>query len=69
MAYNSFDETILGLLDIATQAGYMFEKSSNNVINPVKKLCTKIFDFSINSNNNFTHSSSNSNHFLFTTRS
>ncbi len=31
MAYNSFDETILGLLDIATQAGYMFEKSSNYV--------------------------------------
>ena len=28
-ADNSFDETILGLLDIATQAGYIFEKSSN----------------------------------------
>ena len=28
-ADNSFDETILGLLDIATQAGYVFEKSSN----------------------------------------
>ena len=25
----SFDETILGLLDIATQAGYVFERSSN----------------------------------------
>lgn len=28
-ADNSFDETILGLLDIATQTGYIFEKSSN----------------------------------------
>ena len=28
-ADNSFDETILGLLDIATQAGYVFEKSNN----------------------------------------
>ncbi|MBP3686774.1 MAG: hypothetical protein J6J35_00235 [Alphaproteobacteria bacterium] len=28
-ADNSFDETILGLLDIATKAGYIFEKSSN----------------------------------------
>lgn len=28
-ADNSFDETILGLLDIAMQAGYIFEKSSN----------------------------------------
>ena len=28
-ANNSFDETILGLLDIATQAVYIFEKSSN----------------------------------------
>ena len=28
-ADNRFDETILGLLDIATQAGYIFEKSSN----------------------------------------
>ena len=26
---NSFDETILGLLDIATQAGDVFEKSNN----------------------------------------
>ena len=26
---DSFDETILGLLDIATQAGYVFEKSNN----------------------------------------
>ena len=25
-ANNSFDETILGLLDIATQSGYIFEK-------------------------------------------
>ena len=28
-ADNYFDETILGLLDIATQSGYIFEKSSN----------------------------------------
>ena len=28
-ADSTFDETILGLLDIATQAGYFFEKSSN----------------------------------------
>ena len=28
-ADNSFDETILGLLDIAIQAGYVFEKSNN----------------------------------------
>ena len=28
-ADTNFDETILGLLDIATQAGYFFEKSSN----------------------------------------
>ena len=28
-ADSSFDETILGLLDIATQAGYVFEKSHN----------------------------------------
>ncbi len=28
-ADNSFDETILGLLDIATQSGYVFEKSNN----------------------------------------
>lgn len=28
-ADSSFDETILGLLDIATQAGYVFERSSN----------------------------------------
>ena len=28
-ADSSFDNTILGLLDIATQAGYVFEKSSN----------------------------------------
>ncbi|MBQ8677538.1 MAG: hypothetical protein IJ529_03615 [Alphaproteobacteria bacterium] len=28
-ADSSFDETILGLLDIATQVGYVFEKSSN----------------------------------------
>lgn len=26
---SSFNETILGLLDIATQAGYVFERSSN----------------------------------------
>lgn len=28
-ADTTFDDTILGLLDIATQAGYFFEKSSN----------------------------------------
>ena len=28
-ADNSFDETILGLLDIATQAGYIFDRSQN----------------------------------------
>jgi len=36
-ADTTFDETILGLLDIVTQAGYLFERSHNVDLKKSKK--------------------------------